>query len=219
MPGRRAIWPVSAPAVSPRWEEIPLLPPADDLPAAASPAAPLIPGPDAVSVAQPSPMSRFRLYWWLTVAVIAADQLTKAIVRAALAPYESVTIIPGLVDLTHVLNSGVAFGLLNELDLPFKNVITTLLAAMALGGIAYYARHIRIEERLARVGLSLILGGAVGNLADRLLAGRVIDFVDIYWQGWHFWAFNIADASISIGAVLVFVELLLVNRQHAPHSV
>jgi signal peptidase II len=205
--------------VSPRWEETPLLPPADDLPAAASPAGPLLPGADAVSVAQPAPLARFRLYWWLTLAVIAADQLTKAIVRAVLAPYESVTIIPGLVDLTHVLNSGVAFGLLNELDLPFKNIITTLLAAMALGGIAYYARHVRIEERLARVGLSLILGGAVGNLADRLLAGRVIDFVDIYWQGWHFWAFNIADASISIGAVLVFVELLLVNRQHAPHSV
>ena len=196
-----------------------MLPPADDLPAATSPAALGGPGPDAVSVAQPAPVSGFRLYWWVTLAVIAADQLTKAIVRVMLAPYESVTVIPGLVDLTHVLNTGVAFGLLNELDLPFKNVVTTLLAAMALGGIAYYARHVRIEERLARTGLSLILGGAVGNLADRLMAGRVIDFVDVYWQGWHFWAFNVADASISIGAVLVFVELLLVNRQHAPHSV
>ena len=194
-----------------------MLPPADDLPAATSPAA-LGPGPDAVSVAQPAPVSGFRLYWWVTLAVIAADQLTKAIVRVMLAPYESVTVIPGLVDLTHVLNTGVAFGLLNELDLPFKNVVTTLLAALALGGIAYYARHVRAEERLARLGLSLILGGAIGNLADRLTTGRVIDFVDVYWQGWHFWAFNVADASITIGAVLVFVELLVVNR-HASHSV
>ncbi|HYN08404.1 MAG TPA: signal peptidase II [Vicinamibacterales bacterium] len=195
-----------------------MLPPADDLPAATSPAS-LGQAPEAASVPQPAPVAKFRLYWWVTLVVIAADQLTKAIVRAMLAPYESVTVIPGLIDLTHVLNTGVAFGLLNELDLPFKNVVTTVLATMALGGIAYYARHVRLEERLARLGLSLILGGAVGNLADRLMAGRVIDFVDIYWQGWHFWAFNVADASISIGAVLVFVELLLVNRQHAPHSV
>jgi signal peptidase II len=158
------------------------------------------------------------LYWWVTIGIVAADQLAKAIVRAALAPYESVTVIPGLIDLTHVLNSGVAFGLLNELDLPFKNIATTILAALALGGIAYYARHVRNEERLARLGLSLILGGAIGNLADRLTTGRVIDFVDVYWQGWHFWAFNVADASITIGAVLVFVELLVVNR-HASHSV
>jgi signal peptidase II len=201
-------------------EETLLQPPADDLPAATSPAAPLGAGTtDAVDATQPSPGPRFRLYWWVTLAVIAADQLTKAIVRAVLAPYESMPVIPGLVDLTHVLNTGVAFGLLNELDLPFKNVVTTILAALALAGIAYYARHVRMEERLARLGLSLILGGAVGNLLDRLMAGRVIDFVDVYWRGWHFWAFNVADASITIGAVLVFVELLVFNRQHASHSV
>ena len=89
---------------------------------------------------------------------------------------------------------------------------------MALFGIAYYARHIKPDERLARVGLSLILGGAFGNLIDRLHAGYVVDFVDIYWRGWHFWAFNVADASITIGAILVFVELLLVKR-HVSHSV
>jgi signal peptidase II len=201
-------------------EETLLQPPADDLPAATTPAAPLGAGTtDAVDAAGPAPGSRFRLYWWVTFAVIAADQLTKAIVRSVLAPYESMPVIPGLVDLTHVLNTGVAFGLLNELDLPFKNVVTTILAALALAGIAYYARHVRMEERLARLGLSLILGGAVGNLLDRLMAGRVIDFVDVYWQGWHFWAFNVADASITIGAVLVFVELLVFNRQHASNSV
>jgi signal peptidase II len=200
-------------------EETLLQPPADDLPVATSTAAPIGAGTDTVDVTQPAPASRFRLYWWVTLGVIAADQLTKAIVRSVLAPYESMPVIPGLIDLTHVLNSGVAFGLLNELDLPFKNVVTTILAALALAGIAYYARHVRMEERLARLGLSLILGGAVGNLLDRLIAGRVIDFVDVYWQGWHFWAFNVADASITIGAVLVFVELLVFNRHHASHSV
>jgi signal peptidase II len=196
-----------------------LQPPADDLPAATSPPAPIAPGAETAGVAEPAQTDKFHLFWWVTLGVVALDQITKAIVRSILAPYESMTVIPGLVDLTHVLNSGVAFGLLNELDLPFKNVVTTLLAALALGGIAYYARHVRREERLARLGLSLILGGAIGNLLDRLLAGRVIDFVDVYWQGWHFWAFNVADASITIGAVLVFVELLVVNRHHASHSV
>jgi signal peptidase II len=198
-----------------------LQPPADDFTAATAPGASAGPAPEAAAQPQPAPAeaSRFHLFWWVTLSVVAVDQLTKAIVRAYLAPYESTTVIPGLIDITHVLNTGVAFGLLNELDLPFKNVLTTLLAALALAGIAYYARHVRTEERLARLGLSLILGGAIGNLTDRLLAGRVIDFVDVYWQGWHFWAFNVADASITIGAIFVFVELLVINRQHASHSV
>ena len=188
-------------------------PPADDLPAATSPAAPLTAGTETVDVAQPVPGIRFRLYWWVTLGVIAAEQLTKAIVRYVLAPYERLPVIPGLIDLTHVLNSGVAFGLLNELDLPFKNVVTTILAALALAGIAYYARHVRMEERLARLGLSLILGGAVGNLLDRLIAGRVIDFVDVYWQGWHFWAFNVADAAITIGVGCMILDIVGVGRR------
>lgn len=71
---------------------------------------------------------------------------------------------------------------------------------------------------MARIGLSLILGGAVGNLIDRLRVGYVDDFVDVYFRGWHFWAFNVADASITIGAILVFLDLLLVAR-HASDSV
>ena len=80
---------------------------------------------------------------------------------------------------------------------------------LALAGITYYARHLRPHEWLARAGLSLILGGAIGNLVDRVTMGYVLDFVDVYWGDWHFWAFNVADASISVGAVLVFVDLLV----------
>ena len=71
---------------------------------------------------------------------------------------------------------------------------------------------------MARLGLSLILGGAIGNLIDRLRQGYVIDFVDVYWGDWHFWAFNVADAAISVGATLVFIEVLFFNR-HASHPV
>jgi len=117
-----------------------------------------------------------------------------------------------------VHNAGVAFGLMNEYQHPRRGLLTTSLAVLALAGIAYYARHVRSEERVARIGLSLILGGAIGNLLDRLGRGYVIDFVDVYWRGWHFWAFNVADAAISIGAVLVFIDLLFMNR-HASRSV
>jgi signal peptidase II len=74
------------------------------------------------------------------------------------------------------------------------------------------------REWVARIGLACILGGAIGNLIDRVRQGYVLDFVDVYWGTWHFWAFNVADAAISIGAVLVFVDLLLV-RSHASDSV
>ncbi len=159
-----------------------------------------------------------RLLWWLILAIVGVDQVTKALVRTSVPLYDSRTVIPGLIDLVHVRNEGIAFGLLNSFDFEYKWLVTTGLAAAALGGIAYYVRHLRPDERVARAGLSLILGGALGNLADRLYAGYVVDFVDVYFGDWHFWAFNVADASINIGAVLVFVELLLVRR-HASHSV
>jgi signal peptidase II len=174
-------------------------------------------GADAVPAPVPAP-PRGRLFWWLTLAIIVADQLVKAWVRQAVELFDSKTLIPGFMDLAHVRNEGVAFGLFNSMDVANKWIFTTALALAALAGITYYARHIRPSERLARVGLSMILGGAIGNLIDRVWAGYVLDFVDIYFGTWHFWAFNVADACISIGAVLVFVDLLLV-RSHASDSV
>jgi signal peptidase II len=192
------------------------LPPHPEDPAAETPP------PDPGAAVPPAPerhgLARFGLYWWVSAAVIIGDQIAKVIVRTTLPLFASVTILPGVMDFVHVRNTGVAFGLLNDSDVPFKAGITTVLAALALAGVGFYARHIREDERLARVGLSLILGGALGNLVDRLRQGYVIDFVDVYWKGVHFWAFNLADASITIGAVLVFIDLLVVTR-HAPHPV
>jgi len=178
--------------------------------------------PIAVEVAAatlpPADAPRVGVIWWLSLAIIAADQLSKALVRGSVALFESKTIIPGVVDFAHVRNEGVAFGLFNSADLQHKWVLTTGLALGALLGISFYARHIRPNERLARIGLSMILGGALGNLIDRVTMGYVLDFVDVYWRDWHFWAFNVADACISTGAVLVFVDLLFV-RSHASDSV
>jgi signal peptidase II len=166
-----------------------------------------------------APVRRGRILWWVTALVVGLDQATKAGIRAWLPLFDSFTGIPGMLDITHVRNEGVAFGLFNTYDLPYKAVMTTGLAVLALAGITYYARHLRPHEWLARTGLSLILGGAIGNLIDRVTTGYVLDFVDVYWGDWHFWAFNVADASITIGAVLVFADLLFVNRQHVSHPV
>lgn len=187
---------------------------------AAGPVVPLEPiAVDPVTV-EPVPGAAPRglsLNWTIVVAIIVADQVTKALVRGAIAPFDTVTVIPNFVNLTYVENPGVAFGLLSTLATPWKAVVTTSLALVALVGISYYARHIRPEEKLARLGLAIILGGAIGNLIDRLWYRFVLDFVDVYVGTWHFWAFNIADASITIGAVLVLLDLL--TNRHASTSV
>lgn len=153
------------------------------------------------------------------LSVIGVDQLTKAIVRSALPLHDSLDLIPGVLDLTHVQNTGAAFGLLNAADFPYKPLVMIGIAAVALVAIAAYATQLGFHERLARFGLSLILGGAFGNLIDRAVVGHVVDFVDVYWGTSHFWAFNVADAAITIGAILVLFDMIGPGRQHASHSV
>jgi signal peptidase II len=155
--------------------------------------------------------------------VVVLDQITKTLVRNALSLGESRTLIPGLADLTHVQNTGAAFGLLNSIDFPYKPVVMFVIASLALLAIAAYGTQLGFHDRLARVGLALILGGAFGNLIDRIIHGHVVDFVDVYWRDVHFWAFNVADAAISVGAVIVLLDMLLdmlgVGRRHASHTV
>jgi signal peptidase II len=151
--------------------------------------------------------------------VVVIDQLTKLIVRKTLVLHESVNVIPGLLDLTHVQNTGAAFGVLNAADFPYKPAVMIGIAAIALVAIAAYGSQLGFHERLARFGLSLILGGAIGNLIDRAVEGHVVDFVDIYWGTSHFWAFNVADAAINAGAILVLLDMIGLGRQHASHTV
>jgi signal peptidase II len=152
--------------------------------------------------------------------VIAVDQLSKEIVRRVLPLHgEPAHIIPGVLDLTHVQNTGAAFGLLNAADFPYKTAVMIGIAGIALLAIAAYATQLGFHERLARLGLSLILGGAFGNLIDRAVSGYVVDFVDVYWGSTHFWAFNVADAAITIGAILVLLDMIGLGRSHASHPV
>jgi signal peptidase II len=159
-----------------------------------------------------SALSR-RFEWILVLTLVIADQVTKALVRRALELHESIPLIPDLLSLTRVHNTGAAFGLFNSMDFPGKTVLLTVVATMALSGVAWYATSIPPGERLARLGVACILGGAIGNLIDRAAAGYVLDFVDASWQGWHFWAFNVADAAISIGVILMILDLIGLGRR------
>lgn len=152
--------------------------------------------------------SRRRVELWIALAIVALDQVTKWIVRGRFELHESVTVIPGFFDLTRVHNTGAAFGMLNDVDFPFKSAALALVATAALAGVALYAAMLPPAQWLARLGLACILGGAAGNLIDRVTLGYVVDFFDFYAAGWHFWAFNIADAAITAGVGLMILDLL-----------
>ena len=149
-----------------------------------------------------------RLEIVVPIGIVVLDQLTKALVRSTVPLHASVTVIPGFMDFTHVRNTGAAFGLLNAADFPFKTVLIGVIAVAALAGVGMYAASLARHEIMARVGLALIIGGAAGNLIDRILIGSVVDFVDVYWQAYHFWAFNVADSAITVGAAVMILDML-----------
>ena len=159
--------------------------------------------PDQIGTARPR-----RLEIWLPILVITLDQLTKAMVRAMLPVHASRHVVPGLVDFTHVRNTGAAFGFLNAADFPFKTVVIAIVATAALVGVGLYAASLAHHQLVARIGLALIIGGATGNLLDRLIAGSVVDFVDVYWRSSHFWAFNVADSAITVGVAIMILDML-----------
>ena len=152
-----------------------------------------------------------RLEIWLPMLIVACDQLSKAIVRATLRIHESVAVVPGFIDFTHVRNSGAAFGILDYSEFPFKTAIIAVIATAALVGVGMYAASLAHHQLVARIGLALIIGGAIGNLLDRIAAGSVVDFVDVYWRTYHFWAFNVADAAISVGVAIMILDMLSVG--------
>ena len=151
--------------------------------------------------------------------IVVADQLTKLVIRRDFELYDSTAVIPNLFSLTRIHNTGAAFGLLDGVDLPFKTALLAVVSVAALAGLVMFAVSLPEIHRLARVGVALVVGGAAGNLIDRLWLGYVVDFVDVYWGGWHFWAFNVADSAISIGMALIILDQIGVGRHRVPETV
>ena len=159
-----------------------------------------------------------RLEFFVPALVLIADQATKAMVRRTLPLHESVPVVPGMLDFTHVRNTGAAFGMLNGVDFRFKTLVIATVAMGALVGVALYAAKLAPRHLLPRIGLALILGGAAGNLIDRVVTGSVVDFIDVYWRTYHFWAFNVADSAITVGVAFMILDMLGVSW-HASDTV
>ena len=177
---------------------------------AAEGSAPSGTGPNTGAERKPAFPSR-GLMLGIVAGIVLVDQITKAMVHAWLPLYSSVTVIPGLLDFSYVRNTGVAFGMLNTVDIPFKPALMTAIGLFALIAISLYASRVPPDQSLARLGLATIIGGAVGNLIDRIASGYVVDFVDVYWGSWHFWAFNVADAAITVGACCLILDMVFLN--------
>lgn len=158
-------------------------------------------------MAQPTARLR-RLELWVPLVIVALDQLTKWLVRVRVPLHDSVQIIPNLLDITHVRNTGAAFGFLNGVDFPGKTLVIAVVAMVALVGVALYSGTLSNQQLLPRLGMALIIGGAAGNLIDRIFIGSVVDFVDAYWGAFHFWAFNVADSAITVGVALMILDMI-----------
>jgi signal peptidase II len=149
---------------------------------------------------------------WLTVPVVALDQATKFVVEHQTPEDHVRTVIPGFFDLVHRHNRGVAFSMFADADSPWLTPLLIGFAVVVMAMLVWLLATDRAGGRRARAGLALILGGAAGNLIDRLLHGSVIDFLDFYVGSYHYPAFNVADSCIVIGAGLVILELLFEGK-------
>lgn len=144
-----------------------------------------------------------RRYFLLSLAVLVADQWTKWLVEVHLSSHATAEIIPGLLNFTHVQNTGVAFGMFATRGHVLGTWILTALGVGALVFVAYYFWIAPRRDRYLLAALALILGGAIGNLADRVVQGAVTDFVDFYFGTYHWHTFNVADSAITVGIAVM----------------
>lgn len=147
----------------------------------------------------------------VALVIIVLDQGTKEWVRRSFDLHESVPVIPGFFHLTYIRNTGAAWGLFSG-----QNLALALLAALMLAVLLVYRHRILPPGRLQRVALGLLCGGIAGNLFDRLRLDYVTDFLDFFFRGWHWPAFNIADAAICVGVGIYLVGSLLAPPPQRP---
>jgi signal peptidase II len=152
-------------------------------------------------------------YLTVMLMVLAVDQSTKWLVARTLDLHEYHPLVDGLLSLSHVRNRGAAFGILSDADLPYQAILFAGLSLAALLAIAVYAWRLPATAQLPQLALALILGGALGNLIDRLRLGYVVDFVHVYWRDHQWPDFNAADSAITIGVTLLVLDIL-----RSPHA-
>ncbi|MEA3470839.1 MAG: signal peptidase II, partial [Thermodesulfobacteriota bacterium] len=135
------------------------------------------------------------------------DQFLKAYIGATMNLHESIPLIEGYFNITYVKNPGAAFGFLSNASPQFRSLFLITVTVIAIVLILYFISKSTAKEVFLTFSLSLILGGAVGNLIDRIRFGEVTDFLDFYISSYHWPAFNVADSAISLGALVLVVEI------------
>jgi len=171
--------------------------------------------PSLASAHTAMPRTHTALPWLLLSAgIVIADQITKTIVLANMQLHETIPVIDGLLSWTLAFNEGAAFSFLADAGGWQRWLFTALAIVVSIVLVVWLARTRRADWRTA-LPLALVIGGAVGNVTDRVRLGHVVDFIDVYHQNWHFPAFNIADSAISVGAVILIVfGLFAGKREH-----
>lgn len=146
---------------------------------------------------------------YFSVLIVVLDQLTKFIVHSTMNLYDSIQVVPYLLNFTYIRNEGIAFGIY------FEGAETIFIALPILITIYlfYLLKSEEFQDKFSQIGLFLIIAGAVGNIIDRIFRGYVVDFIDIYVFNYHWPAFNIADSCISIGFVILIFNILFLNKK------
>ncbi|MFH1081738.1 MAG: signal peptidase II [Pseudomonadota bacterium] len=150
--------------------------------------------------------------------ILMIDQITKFYVDSSMRLHESIPVIEGFFNITYVRNPGAAFGFLANASPLFRSIFFMAVTILAIILVLHYVWKSRAEEPFLTVALSLILSGAIGNLIDRVRLGEVIDFLDVYISSYHWPFFNVADSAISVGAVILFIELTRRGREKRTDS-
>lgn len=141
---------------------------------------------------------------WLALFLIVLDQSTKLAINHSMQLYQSIQLLD-FFNLTYVHNTGAAFSFLSERS-GWQRWLFSILAVVMSLMMTLWIKRLKDNETLLAISLSLILGGAIGNLIDRLIYGYVIDFLDLYYHSWHWPAFNVADSAITIGVGLMLID-------------
>jgi len=161
-----------------------------------------------------------RKYWVLLITVVlvlALDQWTKYEVQQRLYFRQTIEVIPKFFNLTHVRNTGGAFGLFGGEKGGTGTLFFIVFSLIAIGSIVYFFLRLKENERVLTLSLSLVLSGAIGNLIDRCRYGEVVDFLDFHLFSYHWPAFNIADSAITLGIALLAFELIFREQKKAPN--
>lgn len=154
----------------------------------------------------------------ITGTIIFLDQVTKLQIMQTMRLHESISVIPNLFSLTYIRNPGAAFGLLAGSSNAFRMVFFGLTSIFALGLLGTILLRMPEDDWMGRVSVSGILGGAIGNLIDRLRYGEVIDFLDFYVENYHWPAFNVADSAITVGVIFLIIHFAFEKRPDSSES-